>query len=153
MFKYFFRRRNLFVIYTDGSLKKGLGSWAFVIMKNSKLVKEAFGTARNQTCTQMEFQAAIEALKALPLGSVAKVYTDSRILVDTMNLWIADWKLNDWKKSNGRSIPGINQIQSLDELCSQHKVEWEWVRAHTGNELNERCDKLCIIARNSIGIK
>jgi len=28
------------------------------------------------------------------------------------------------------------------ELCDRHKVKFNWVRGHSGNKENERCDQL-----------
>ena len=34
------------------------------------------------------------------------------------------------------------QWKQLDELCQQHKVDWNWVKGHAGNVGNERVDEL-----------
>lgn len=141
---------SLCQIYTDGSLKEGRGSWAYVIVQNNKVIKENFGAAKKTTCTRMEFQAAIEALRVLPAGSVGTVYSDSRILVDTMTLWLAEWKLNDWVKKTGQNIPSIDQIKTLDALNQRHLLSWQWIKAHSGVAFNERCDQLCIQARKKL---
>ncbi|MDG0816415.1 ribonuclease H family protein [Bdellovibrio svalbardensis] len=137
----------VFEIYTDGSWKAGRGAWAYVQVKNGQITKEDSGPARKTNCTRMEFQAAIEALRSLPLGTKATLYSDSRILVDTMTLWLSDWKQNGWLKKTGQEIPSVDQIKILDSLNEQHSISWRWVRAHAGVVFNERCDQLCIQAR------
>jgi ribonuclease HI len=39
-------------------------------------------------------------------------------------------------------------------LCDQHRVQFKWVRGHSGNEGNERCDELARTAASaaSLGI-
>lgn len=148
--KYLFLRNKtsaFFEIYTDGSLKKGRGAWAYVIVQNGQVTKESFGVSKNTTCTRMEFEAAIQALRFLPQGATATVYADSRILVDTMTLWLREWKKNNWTKKAGQDIPGVDQMIILDELSQQHSLSWRWIKAHSGIVFNERCDQLCIEAR------
>lgn len=36
----------------------------------------------------------------------------------------------------------------LIALCDQHEVEFKWVRGHSGNPENERCDRLAVQAAN-----
>jgi Ribonuclease HI len=136
-----------FEIYTDGSLKEGRGSWAYVILQNGEVVKEAFGKSRKTTCNRMEFQAAIEAFKVLPVKSKVQMFTDSRNLIDTVTIWMSEWKQYDWVKKNQRPIPAVDLVKQLDFWNSEHEISWKWVRAHAGNEWNERCDQLCIAAR------
>ena len=30
----------------------------------------------------------------------------------------------------------------------EHEIDWQWVRGHTGNAENERCDQLAVEAAN-----
>jgi len=136
-----------FEIYTDGSLKNGRGAWAYVLVQNGAVLREASGKSKKTTCNRMEFQAAIEALKILPLGSKAKLFTDSRNLVDTVTIWMKEWKTYQWVKKNQRPIPSVDLIRELDVLNQLHEISWHWIRAHAGIEFNERCDQLCIAAR------
>jgi len=32
-------------------------------------------------------------------------------------------------------------------LCQKHVINWNWVRGHTGNTENERCDQLARLGR------
>jgi ribonuclease HI len=134
-------------VYTDGSFKNGYGSWAYVIVRKGKVLRESSGRARKTSSNPMEFQAAIEALKSLPEGAHITLYSDSRILIDTITLWSSEWKAQGWLKKNGGPIPFVEQIRVLDALTETHSISWKWVKAHAGNEYNERCDELCIRAR------
>lgn len=134
-------------IYTDGSHKEQYGSWAYVIVKNNKVIGEAFGREIKTTSYRMEFQAAIEALKSLQKKSKVTIFTDSKILVDAMNIHLKDWKANGWLKAKNKPIPHLDLVLILDELINKHKITWTWVRAHSGVQYNERCDELCIQAR------
>jgi ribonuclease HI len=135
--------KNKLEVYTDGSHKGHFGAWAFIILSKGKVLLEVSGRVEKTCSNRMEFQAAIEALKALPKKSHAIFYSDSRILVDTMTLWKSDWKQYGWIKKNGRPIPNVDLIIELDFLSSSHELEWKWIRAHAGITYNERCDELC----------
>ncbi len=135
-------------IYTDGSYKQGRGSWAFVIVKNGIVTQEASGRSKKTSSHRMEFQAAIEAIRSLDLGTQAQLYTDSKILVNTINVWMPEWHMNRWLKKNDRPIPNLDLVKALYALHQMHSISWEWVKAHSGNTFNERCDQLCLLARS-----
>lgn len=125
-------------VYTDGSFKEGLGSWAYVIVQKNKILSENAGRVRKTASTPMEFQAAIEALRSLPEDSHLTLFSDSRILIDTMTLW---------RKKNRTPLPFVEQTNTLVALSERRTVSWKWIKAHAGNKYNERCDELCIRAR------
>lgn len=141
------RAESALEIYTDGSFKEGRGSWSFVVVRDGVLLQQGSGMSNKTTCTRMEFRAAIEALRTLPPGTTATIFSDSRVLVDTMTLWLSDWKLNGWVKKAGQPIPSVDQVQELDFLNQQHTIAWKWIKAHSGIVFNEYCDQLCIRAR------
>lgn len=146
MFSFFFKKP--YEIYTDGSLKNGRGAWAYVIVQKGVVILENSGCTKKTTSNRMEFQAAIEALKVLPQNSLATLYSDSRVLITTTNLWMPEWKSHGWLKKDGRPIPSSDQVQALDALNEQHRISWKWIKAHSGIPFNERCDKLCNLARS-----
>lgn len=135
-------------IYTDGSVKGVKGSWAFLFVDGESVIKESSGSARKVSSNQMELQAAIEALKALPAGTEATLFSDSRILVDTVTKDMAEWKALGWVKRRNKEIRYLDQIKQLDELNLLHKITWKWIPAHRGQIHNERCDQMCIAARS-----
>lgn len=146
-----FGRDTSFEIYTDGSAKEGRGAWAYVLVSGRRgvfassqtVVREDSGTVRKASSNPMEFRAAIEALKSLGVATTATLYSDSRILIDTMTVWQGNAELRP------RGLEA--EIAELDQLVSQHNITWKWIRAHAGHEFNERCDFLCIQAREKLG--
>lgn len=143
--------RPKFEIYTDGSSKDGRGAWAYVLVRRSRgpfarggtFVREGSGAVRKASSNPMEFRAAIEALKSLNAETTATLFSDSRILIDTMTVWQGNAELRP------RGLE--TEIAELDRLTGQHKITWKWIRAHAGHEFNERCDLLCIQAREKLG--
>lgn len=134
------RSSSVYEIYTDGSSKGAVGSWAYVISRNGKCIVENSGRVRRANSNSMEFQAAIEALSFVSESSNITLFSDSRILVDAMN--------------RGEQLRAHQtQIEALMRFNDKHTIKWQWVKAHNGNRLNERCDELCTLARiNAIPI-
>lgn len=117
------------------------------MVQNESVVAECSGRVKEQTCTRIEFRAAIEAMKAVPIGSKFILGTDSKILVDIMRLEVQRWRANHWLKPNGKPIPNLDLILELHELNQKHSIQWTWIRGHAGNVYNERCDELCRLAQ------
>lgn len=130
-------------IFTDGSSKRGIGAWAFVVSINGKITYEASGVVKKAGNNRMELQAAIEALKWLASSSRVIIYSDSRILIDAITLEIPQWKAMGWEKKGNRPVINLDLFQELDAFNQKHEITWKWIKAHSGIELNERCDELC----------
>ncbi|WP_413574810.1 ribonuclease H family protein [Bdellovibrio sp. HCB290] len=141
---------NFLEIYTDGSFKHGKGAWAYVVTRRGVIVCEDFAGQKKTSSNRMEFQAAIEALKALPENSRGRLYTDSRVMLEALEK-CERWASNGWVKNQGQPIPEVDLIQELYAQQQRHKIEWRWIKAHSGIEFNERCDELCIRARTKTG--
>lgn len=139
--KFFFRRAPVVDIYTDGSAKEGRGAWAFVIVRDGFVVSEKSAGIKKASSNPMEFRAAIEALKSLTEKTTATLFSDSRILIDSMTVW---------QGSDLRPRGLEAELAELDGLAAKHAITWKWIKAHAGHEFNERCDQLCIQARDQI---
>lgn len=130
-------------IYTDGSCLKnpGIGGWAFLIVDEDDCTT-ASGSAIQTTNQRMELTAALNALVSLDDGSSVNLYTDSRYLCDGMRSWVENWKRNNWVRPKLGPPDNLDLWQQLDEQNQRVDVQWFWVKAHNGNEFNERVDQL-----------
>ncbi len=90
----------------------------------------------------MELCAAIYALEKITNSSNIKLFTDSKYLKDGITLWINNWKKNSWQSKTKKPIKNIDLWKKLDNLDNLHKVEWLWVRGHSGDPGNEKADML-----------
>lgn len=136
-------------IFTDGACSgnPGKGGWG-AILRHKETEKELSGAEKETTNNRMELTAVIEALKALKTTCIITLYTDSRYVMDGINQWLPNWKMNNWKTTNKKSeVKNIDLWQQLDELVQQHEIKWIWVKGHAGHPENERVDKL---ARDAI---
>lgn len=94
----------------------------------------------------MELLAAIRALEALPEPSEVVLWTDSRYLQQGITEWLPRWKARGWRRSGGGEVKNLDLWKRLDWLCQRHRVQWHWVRGHSGHPENERVDHLARLA-------
>ena len=92
----------------------------------------------------MELTAAIKGLSALKECCEVELYSDSKYMVDAINLgWAEGWRRTNWKNGKAKN-PDL--WEELLNLLGKHKVSVLWVRGHNGHEYNERCDVLATSA-------
>lgn len=130
-------------IFTDGACSgnPGPGGWGAILRMDEK-EKELFGGAAQTTNNRMEMMAVIEALKALKTTATARVHTDSQYVQKGISEWIHNWKRRGWKTAAKEPVKNADLWRELDQLASQHKIEWIWVKGHAGHAENERADAL-----------
>ena len=156
-----------FALFSDGACRgnPGPGAWGSLGQNSQgQLIFESNGVDASTTNNRMEMTGAHEALKALerhltttsPPLTPHKVhvflYSDSKYLVNGMNLWIQGWKSRGWKKSDKKPVENQALWQKLDELAGRfEKVLFYWVRGHDGHPQNEYCDSLANRALDESG--
>jgi ribonuclease HI len=131
------------IIYTDGACRgnPGPGGWGALIRFDS-LEKEIFGGQANTTNNQMELSAAIEGLSILKEPCNVELFTDSKYVMDGITQWIQNWKKNNWRTAAKKDVKNKELWQKLDQLITQHQVQWHWVKGHSGDAGNEAADLL-----------
>jgi ribonuclease HI len=131
------------IIYTDGACSgnPGPGGWGAILTFGNK-EKELFGGDKATTNNRMELMGAIAALESLTRPCPVVLYTDSQYVQKGIKEWIHGWKKRGWKKADGKSVINADLWQRLDLAAKPHKVDWRWVRGHSGDPMNERADGL-----------
>ena len=131
-------------IWTDGACypNPGPGGWGW----HRSDGEQAYGGVRETTNNRMELTAILEALKALPDGAQATVYSDSQYCVNGLTVWARGWEREDWKKK-GEPMPNRDLWMALHEQKQRVVARFEWVRGHNGNEGNERADRLAAMGQ------
>lgn len=131
------------IIYTDGACKgnPGPGGWG-VLMISGEHCRELCGGESLTTNNRMELTAAIEALRALKRPTNARLFTDSSYVKQGIETWIHGWKRNGWRTSDKKPVKNADLWQTLDALVATQKVEWRWVKGHSGDPGNDRADAL-----------
>jgi ribonuclease HI len=130
-------------IYTDGACSgnPGPGGWG-AILTFGDIEKELFGGDKATTNNRMELMGAIAALESLTRPCPVVLYTDSQYVQKGIKEWIHGWKKRGWKKADGKPVINTDLWQRLDLAAKPHKVDWRWVRGHSGDPMNERADGL-----------
>ena len=138
-----------FNIYTDGSClgNPGNGGWAAIII-GEKEIKKISGSEKNTTNNRMELLAPINALKGMKPGVKIKLYTDSKYVKNGITAWINNWFANNWKTSKKEDVKNKDLWIELYNLNKSLNVQWNWVKAHDGNPMNEEVDLLAKKAAN-----
>ena len=136
-------------IYTDGSCLEnpGNGGWAAIIINDGKKT-QIKGSKKNTTNNQMELLAPIEALKKIPKGSKIEIFTDSKYVKSGITEWIHNWKKKGWKTADKQPVKNKELWEELDLLANQFEISWNWVKAHSTDELNNEVDLIAREAAN-----
>ena len=118
------------VIYTDGSCltNPGPGGWCGCILYPDEDREWIIvGGEEETTNNRMELTAVIEALGFV--GKECIIYTDSQ--------WTLKCSKGEWKRK-----VNLDLWKKFDEVSKDKIIEWNWVKAHNGDEYNELVDKL-----------
>ena len=131
-------------IYTDGACKgnPGPGGWGSILVYKG-VEKELSGGEAQTTNNRMELCGVIAAFEALKEPCEVTLTSDSKYVIDALNLgWAEGWRKNGWKKPDKKPALNSDLWEKLLDLISVHKVGYVWVKGHAGHPYNERCDKL-----------
>jgi ribonuclease HI len=139
------------VIFTDGSCRgnPGPGGWAAILTFAGR-EREISGGEPATTNNRMELTAAIEALSTLTRPCVVELHTDSQYVRTGITQWLALWKARGWRTMSKGAVKNEDLWRRLDDARQRHQVDWRWVKAHAGHEMNERVDTLARRAMEKI---
>lgn len=150
-------------VYTDGSATTAdkPGGWGFVIVIGGKKVAECGGHMAGASNNDAEMEAAIQGLAATlkminqlersevnggenpQLGEITvTLVSDSQLILG--------WASGTY---NFKQIAKIEKYKQLQFLVRRLGVKTRWVQGHSGDEHNERCDRLANEARLGVNRK
>ena len=134
------------IIYTDGSSRgnPGPGGYGIVMQKyGTNYIKEFSEGYRETTNNRMELLAVIVALEKLKkLKQAVHIYTDSKYVSESVEKkWVYSWEKKGFKNKKNVDL----WIRFL-KIFRKHEVRFFWVKGHSNNPRNERCDKLAFSA-------
>lgn len=143
------------LIYTDGSCQNnpGPGGWAATLRRMESGVETKIrcisGWSAATTNNRMEMEAALQALQRIRSNAGGRriiLRSDSKILINGMNIWLPGWKENGWKQSSRKDVANKDLWLQLVEVSQGKNIHWEWVKGHSGDRYNEEVDKLAASA-------
>ena len=134
-------------IFTDGACRgnPGPGGWAALIRMGAR-ERELSGGEPLTTNNRMELLAAIEGLNALKRPCRVRLTTDSNYVRDGITKWIHGWRRNGWRTADRKPVKNADLWQALLDAAEPHRVEWHWVKGHSGHAENDRVDELACAA-------
>lgn len=134
------------IINTDGACSGNPGPGGFGAIINWDGVETVIsGGEPRSTNNRMELSAVIEAFHFLATRPESKnipvtVRSDSTYVTHAFNKgWI-----NSWRRKGFHTRTNGDLWQTLDRLITGRKITWQWVRGHSGDRMNERCDRLAV---------
>ncbi len=137
-------------IHTDGSClgNPGPGGFAAIIQAGEDSLTVSGGDP-DTTNNRMELTAVIEAMEAVnsvPGWKEAQVtvHSDSQYVIKAFNEgWISGWTKKGWRTANGR-VKNLELWKRLLGLVEGRDVRYVWVKGHSGDPVNEACDRLAV---------
>lgn len=153
---------ELTIVYTDGACSgnPGPGGWGWAVPSGPS----ASGGERQSTNQRMEMRAVYEALQTLleaddAAGRTAsgnvRVVSDSTYVVNCFKQrWWANWERNGWRNSQKQPVANQDLWKPLVELvkANSSRIEFVWVKGHSGNPMNDLVDRLAVAAAKEIAL-
>ncbi|HAP93907.1 MAG TPA: ribonuclease HI [Desulfotomaculum sp.] len=135
-------------IYTDGACSGNPGPGGYgIILKYKDVEKELSGGFLHTTNNRMELMAVIKGLEALKQPCRVTLYSDSQYIINAINKgWINKWRANNWFRSKDKPAKNADLWKKLLSSAEKHKITWIWVKGHSTNTYNNRCDQLAVEA-------
>jgi ribonuclease HI len=131
-------------VYTDGACSgnPGPGGWAWAIDRD----RFASGSERPSTNQRMEIRAALEAVTALTGPLV--VVSDSTYVVNCFrDRWWDGWLKRGWTTSAKKPVANRDLWEPLVQAVTERgDVAFQWVKGHSGHEMNDLVDELAVAA-------
>ena len=134
-------------LYTDGACSgnPGPGGWGAILEFNG-IEKELSGGESSTTNNRMELIAVISGLQALKEPCRVELYSDSKYVIDGLSKgWAISWQKNGWRKADKKPALNPDLWEILLALTQKHTLEYHWVKGHSDNPKNNRCDELAVM--------
>jgi ribonuclease HI len=135
-------------IYTDGAARgnPGPGGYGVVLLANGHR-KELSKGFRLTTNNRMELMAVIAGLEAMKKQDLKiTIYSDSKYVVEAVEKgWVFQWNMKpDFGKKKNRDL-----WKKFLKLYEYQNITFVWVKGHSTNKENNRCDELATEAADS----
>ena len=129
-------------IYTDGACSgnPGDGGIAYIILNDENvIIKEFSKYFPNTTNNRMELLAVIFAIQAIKnIASEITIYSDSTYVVNAINeKWLETWQEKNFVKRKNADLWRI-----YIDISKGININFVWVKGHSDNLYNKRCDFL-----------
>ena len=62
-------------------------------------------------------------------------------MINSVTKWMPGWKRKGWKKRDGKPVLNVDILQDIDQLLVGRNIHLEWVKGHSGHDMNEAADQ------------
>lgn len=128
------------IIYTDGSSRgnPGKGGYGAILIWGST-IKEISKGYLHTTNNRMELMAVLAALELLKRDNLdIVIYSDSAYIVNSVEQkWIFGWAKKGFKGKKNQDL-----WKKFIDFYKKHRIKFVWVKGHSVNKWNNRCDYL-----------
>lgn len=141
--------KNVF-LYSDGGCRPnpGRGGYGSILIYNG-VRKELSGGFRHTTNNRMEMMGVIVGLETLKEPCNVIILSDSKYVIEAFSKgWVFGWKRKNFVEKGGKLRKNHDLWNRLIHLASYHNCQWNWIKGHSENPENERCDRLATLAIN-----
>ena len=138
---------DVIVIYTDGACSgnPGPGGWAWAVAPSGDINDS--GAEARSTNQRMEIMAAYQAVIHFEDDPrIIRIVADSTYVVKCFNDgWWRGWHKRGLKNSQRQPVANRDLWEPFIELViNRGRVEFEWVKGHSGNRMNDYVDALAV---------
>jgi ribonuclease HI len=131
-------------VYTDGACSgnPGPGGWAWAVDG----ARYASGCERVSTNQRMEIRAVLEAVTSLPAPLL--VVSDSTYVVNCFrDRWWEKWLRSGWLTAARKPVANRDLWEPLIATAAERDdIAFQWVKGHSGHEMNDFVDALAVAA-------
>lgn len=145
-------------LYSDGSatVPSKPGGWGYVLVINGNKSEENSGYHPNASNNDMELEAAIQGLTAVLKYVVNNTHPSlnsedgPEVFLCSDSQLVLGWADGSFRFKQESKMEKYRQLQYL---VKRLKVKTRWIKGHSGNIFNERCDHLANVARKQLVAK
>jgi ribonuclease HI len=134
-------------LYSDGSatVASKPGGYGWVMVIDGQKQSEGAGHMEKASNNDAELRAAVEGLSAVKLFiENTPIFPDPFVTLVSDSQLVLGWANGTYQFRQQDKIEKFQQLQMLVKLMN---VKTRWIEGHSGQEHNERCDKLANQAR------
>ncbi|GHA53998.1 hypothetical protein GCM10008927_19890 [Amylibacter ulvae] len=116
------------------------------------LLNETRKSARYKTSSIHEglLNAVIYGLQSVPEGSEITIITNNKSLHESFSKLLSRWRMNGWKKTDGKPITNKEQWKNLNALSENRTVQMACETKHVKGGLFDQTSEL---AKNAVSGK
>lgn len=140
-------------VFTDGSATtaNNPGGYGWVLIVGGNKYSEGNGHMEKATNNDAEMEAAIQGLVAaykLVSSDLISEVDDYEVILCSDSQITLNWANGTYRFKQEAKYA---KFEILKKLMAKLNAQTRWVRGHSGNEWNERCDELANLGRLKLG--